>query len=91
MFQALTYKKTVTYILAPPDPPTKVDVTACLTRKATVSWTKGFNNFSPITKYHVEYNHSYAPDRWTRAITVNDSSITEVKVKLSPHANYTFR
>ncbi|XP_060569116.1 neuroglian-like isoform X2 [Ruditapes philippinarum] len=78
-------------VIAPPDPPINVDISSCLSRSVIVSWQKGFNNFSPITKYHVEYNHSYAPNKWTRAKTVNVSSITEVKVNLSPHANYTFR
>lgn len=78
-------------VIAPPDPPTDVSFSACRSRSAIVSWTKGFDNFSPITKYYVEYNHSFAPEVWTRAAIVTDPTKTEARVKLSPHANYTFR
>ncbi|XP_053377458.1 neuroglian-like isoform X2 [Mercenaria mercenaria] len=78
-------------VIAPPDPPIDVSFSACMSRSAIVSWTKGFDNFSPITKYYVEYNHSFAPDVWTRAAVVKDPTKTEARVKLSPHANYTFR
>lgn len=83
--------KNVFLFTAPPDPPTDVSFSSCRSRSAIVSWSKGFDNFSPITKYYVEYNHSFAPEVWTRAAIVTDPTKTEARVKLSPHANYTFR
>ena len=78
-------------LTAPPDPPYDVSFKSCLARSALITWKPGKDNFSPITGYHVEYNHSYAPDEWTRAATVDNPDVTETKVELSPHANYTFR
>lgn len=78
-------------IIAPPDPPVKVSFKSCLSRSALVTWEPGKDNFSPITKYHIEYNHSYAPTVWTRAAVAEDPQLTEATVMLSPHANYTFR
>lgn len=78
-------------VIAPPDPPLDVAFSSCLSRSAVVTWTPGFDNYSPITRYYVEYNHSYAPNVWQRAGNPVDPSQTEVKVKISPYANYTFR
>ena len=64
---------------------------SCLARSALVTWTPGRDNFSPITKYYVEYNHSYAPSEWTRGAEVDNPEVTECSVEISPHANYTFR
>ncbi|XP_052211917.1 neuroglian-like isoform X2 [Dreissena polymorpha] len=77
-------------IRAPPDPPRNVKVEECLPRKARISWTPGKDNLRPITKFYVEYNHSYAPNQWTQAVTVQDNK-KEAEVLLSPYTNYTFR
>ncbi|XP_053408166.1 aminopeptidase Ey-like isoform X2 [Mercenaria mercenaria] len=78
-------------IMAPPDQPTDVTTSACMSRSANVTWTEGFNNFSPITTFYVEYNHSFAPNFWNKGAIVTDPSKTEAKVWLSPYARYTFR
>ncbi|WAR24982.1 NRG-like protein [Mya arenaria] len=77
-------------IVAPPDPPTNINVGTCIERRARISWTPGKANLRRIDTYYVEYNHSYAPHIWTRAATVSGDK-TEAEVRLSPHANYTFR
>lgn len=78
------------FVTAPPAPPRNVRVEECLPRKARISWTPGKDNLRPITKFYVEYNHSYAPNVWTQAMTVLDNK-KEAEVPLSPFTNYTFR
>ncbi|KAL4226716.1 Hemicentin 2 [Mactra antiquata] len=77
-------------VTAPPDPPEDVTFSSCLSDSAIVSWKPGFDNYSPIKNFTVEYNHSYEPDIWTKGATVLHP-YTEAKVTLYPHANYTFR
>ena len=79
------------YITAPPDPPLDVSIKSCTARGALVTWSSGRDNFSPIIKYHVEFNHSYAPTEWEKIATISNPEVTEASVVLSPHANYTFR
>ena len=75
---------------APPDPPTNIQVESCIGRRARISWTPGNSNLRRIDHYYVEYNHSFAPNVWKRSAPV-ELGKTEAEVKLSPHANYTFR
>ena len=76
---------------APPDPPAHVTFRECTSRGAIVSWEPGRDNFSPITEYYIEYNHTYAPSVWKRVATIEDPKLTEAAVTISPYANYTFR
>lgn len=75
---------------APPSPPDDVRLQQCNSRRAHITWQQGNDNGSPITRYYVEYNTSYAPTNWFKATTV-PADVTEATVQTSPFANYTFR
>ncbi|KAK3601735.1 hypothetical protein CHS0354_016099 [Potamilus streckersoni] len=78
-------------VLAPPDPPRDVSVSACKPREVELHWNAGSNNFSPIKYFIIEYNNTYKPDKWKEAGRVDDPLATSHSITVSPHVSYTFR
>ncbi|XP_064632101.1 neuroglian-like isoform X2 [Lineus longissimus] len=76
-----------------PNPPKNVKVD-CYTRKdenvAIISWEPNGDNFSPIKKYIVRYNTTFAPDKWRVALEP-DATVESSEFKMSPWVNYTFQ
>ncbi|XP_055958348.1 neuroglian isoform X2 [Patella vulgata] len=79
-------------VKAPPDPPYNVTVLTCLGREAQIRWEfdASQENFSPLQKFILEYNTSYAPEHWEMGAQPKANE-RQAKIILSPYANYTFR
>ncbi|XP_070611637.1 neuronal cell adhesion molecule isoform X4 [Erythrolamprus reginae] len=74
-----------------PDPPYDLELTDHLERSAQLTWIPGNENNSPIIRYIIEYEDALRePGIWNYQMEV-PSVFTTVKLKLSPHVNYSFR
>lgn len=81
------------YVTAPPDPPTDIRVTGSSDVAQTLTWVAGFDNYLPITSYHVEYKNMYST-HWVKAKTEPATlrNVTTCVVKgLYPYNDYSYR
>ncbi|XP_077267327.1 neuroglian isoform X6 [Temnothorax americanus] len=63
----------------------------CMSKAAFVQWTPMGDNRSPILRYTIQYNTTFAPDTWEIAKDFVPATDQTYEVSMSPWANYTFR
>ncbi|KAI8742897.1 neuroglian [Biomphalaria glabrata] len=74
---------------ARPDPPKNVKWTAC-DSNATIEWTPGNDNRSPLQFYILQFQTTFNMDVWEFGLKVN-ATYNEVNMTLSPNVKYRFR
>eukprot|EP00731_Ephydatia_muelleri_P009431 Em0005g17a len=72
----------------PPDPPTNVMVTSVGNSSLSLSWTNGFNGFSPLSNVVISYEVDRYPQEGTQAQTF-PMGTSATLVGLHPYSNYT--
>ena len=72
----------------PPDPPSNVMVTSVGNSSLSLSWTNGFDGFSPLSNVVISYEVDRYPQEGTQAQTF-PMGTSATLVGLHPYSNYT--
>ncbi|KAL0968766.1 hypothetical protein UPYG_G00271410 [Umbra pygmaea] len=79
----------------PPGPPGGVRAEEVSAKWVRLTWSRGTDNHSPISKYTVQFRDSFSQDKWRDAITspsnVEGNAETAMVVDLFPWMEYEFR
>uniref|UniRef100_A0A3Q3XAI1 Uncharacterized protein n=1 Tax=Mola mola TaxID=94237 RepID=A0A3Q3XAI1_MOLML len=82
-------------VRGPPGAPGGVRVMNKTDKNATLQWSRGADNHSPISKYTIQYRDSFSKDVWKTATTspadVEGNEETATVVDLVPWTEYEFR
>ncbi|XP_028286350.1 contactin-1a isoform X2 [Parambassis ranga] len=82
-------------VRGPPGAPGGVRLTNKTDKSATLQWSRGADNHSPISKYTIQYRDEFSKDVWKNATTspadVEGNTETATVVNLFPWTEYEFR
>ncbi|KAL5494525.1 hypothetical protein EMCRGX_G015877 [Ephydatia muelleri] len=76
------------FVQVPPDPPSNVMVTSVGNSSLSLSWTNGFDGFSPLSNVVISYEVDRYPQEGTQAQTF-PMGTSATLVGLYPYSNYT--
>ncbi|KAL5494527.1 hypothetical protein EMCRGX_G015879 [Ephydatia muelleri] len=76
------------FVQVPPDPPSNVMVTSVGNSSLSLSWTNGFDGFSPLSNVVISYEVDRYPQEETQAQTF-PMGTSATLVGLHPYSNYT--
>eukprot|EP00731_Ephydatia_muelleri_P009435 Em0005g21a len=87
-FRGVSSNTVQLFVQVPPDPPSNVMVTSVGNSSLSLSWTNGFNGFSPLSNVVISYEVDRYPQKGTQAQTF-PMGTSATLVGLHPYSNYT--
>eukprot|EP00731_Ephydatia_muelleri_P009426 Em0005g12a len=87
-FRGVSSNTVQLFVQVPPDPPTNVMVTSVGNSSLSLSWTNGFDGFSPPSNVVISYEVDRYPQEGTQAQTF-PMGTSATLVGLHPYSNYT--
>eukprot|EP00731_Ephydatia_muelleri_P009460 Em0005g46a len=87
-FRGVSSNTVQLFVQVPPDPPSNVMVTSVGNSSLSLSWTNGFDGFSPLSNVVISYEVDRYPQEGTQAQTF-PMGTSATLVGLHPYSNYT--